>query len=310
MPSTFSVKFYGCRGSIPVSGAAHLRYGGHTSCVSVHAGTRQLVLDAGSGAARLGTDMLLHARQLGQPVEAYFFFSHAHLDHILGLPYFAPLYMPDSTLWMFGPRNLRFDSFQATLDAIIAPPFFPVPRYEMASDWHFSDINQSETVYFVRDEPHPHQVKARHPHHQTRVPPQTSVEAQVECMHGLSHPKSGVNIYKITVEGRSLVYATDIEGYVEGDRRLLEFARGADVLVHDAMYTAERYTHPVAPTQGFGHSTVKIAADLARAAGVGQLVLFHHDPTNTDDVLDQLEAEAQSYFPASILAYDGLEILL
>lgn len=310
MSSEFTVEFYGCRGSLPVSGERYERYGGATSCVRVGVGGREIILDAGSGLVDLGTDLLGRRKASGKPVELYIFVSHVHLDHIMGLPYFAPIYLQDSTVWMMGPRNMRFETFEQTIDSFMSPPYFPVPRYEMGADFVFSNISESDIVYFVRDQVAPVQVRARHPRHRAGVPSLSSVEARVECMRGYNHPKSGVNIYKVVAGNKTVVYATDTEGFVRGDRRLIEFSRGADVLIHDAMYTEARYTAANAPTQGYGHSTVEIAAELASEAGVGKLVLFHHDPANDDDTLDRLVARGKTLFSETYMAHDGLKIEL
>ncbi len=127
-------------------------------------------------------------------------------------------------------------------------------------------------------------------------------------MRGYNHPKSGVNIYKVVYDGRSMVYATDTEGYVNGDRRLLQFARGAELLIHDAMYTEARYVSMPVPTQGYGHSTVEIATSLAEKAGVKRLALFHHDPVHDDAALDEVGALGQALFAPTVMARDGLEI--
>ncbi|AWV89371.1 MBL fold metallo-hydrolase [Bradymonas sediminis] len=306
MSSEFRLEIYGCRGSTPVSGERYTRYGGATSCVRVTVAGREIILDAGSGLALLGRHLVKRRLRDGQPVHAYFFLSHVHLDHITGLPYFAPNYFEDATIWMMGPRNMRFPSFEATIDNFMAPPFFPVPRYEMGAEFHFSDICEADTVFFLRDQRAPIQLRAGHPRHQAAMPPAASVETRVECLRGYNHPKSGVNIYKIVSGGKTLVYATDTEGFVHGDRRLIEFARGADVLIHDAMYSEERYTAGRAATQGFGHSTIQIATDLANAAGVGKLLLFHHDPANDDDTLDQLEARGKARFAETQMARQGM----
>jgi phosphoribosyl 1,2-cyclic phosphodiesterase len=308
MPPNFSVKFYGCRGSIPVSGKNHIRYGGATSCLTIRAGAREIILDAGSGIVAHSADLIKRYTSTGRPLETYIFVSHAHLDHLIGLPYFAPMYMPDASVSIWGPRNMRFDSFEDTIDAFMSPPFFPVPRYEMQAMFRLSDFSEADAVYFIDGEPDPRQCRPRHPRSKHEVPEAQDVELSVECMRGYSHPKSGVNIYKVQSNGKTLVYATDTEGFVNGDRRLIEFARGADLLIHDAMYTEERYTSMPGPTQGFGHSTVEIATNLAEAAGVEQLLLFHHDPTNEDDTLDELEERGRALFNNTSVAFDGMEI--
>ncbi|MFW5968527.1 MAG: MBL fold metallo-hydrolase [Persicimonas sp.] len=285
-----------------------MRYGGATSCVAVRAAGREIVLDAGSGIVSLSDELMARYGRDQQPLDVHVFFSHVHLDHIIGLPYFGPLYTPDATVTLWGPRNMRFDSFGETIDAFMSPPYFPIPRYEMQAEIDFHDIGAADVVYFVADRDQPIACRPKHPRHRHRVPEPDQVEMSIECMRGYNHPKSGVNTYRIRAAGKTLVYATDTEGFVDGDRRLIEFARGADALIHDAMYTEERYISMPAPTQGFGHSTVDIATQLANAADVERLFLFHHDPGNSDEVLDDLEARAKELFDGAVVARDGMSI--
>lgn len=298
-----SVKVYGCRGSIPVAGADHAKYGGHTSCAVVRVGDREIIFDAGSG-IRTYSQVLNGTRA----PKCHIFFSHAHFDHVLGLPYFTPIYRPDATIHFWGPRDTRFDSWEGTIDALLRPPFHPVSMWEMLSRKHFYDIGEADVVYFLNDSEDVVHLRPAHPDDAARVPDPDRVAFSVHCMRGYNHPKSGVNIYKVQAGERSIVYATDTEGYVGADRRLLMFARGADVLMHDAMYTEARYTSMPVPTQGYGHSTVEIATSLAKQAGVKKLVLWHHDPDNTDAELDSVGDLARSLFPDSVMGHDGLEI--
>ena len=310
MSTDFSVKFYGCRGSIPVSGSNHTQFGGATSCLTVRAAGREIILDAGSGIVAHSDDLVKRYVETQQALNTYLFLTHTHLDHIIGLPYFAPMYMPDATVSVWGPRNMRFDNFEQTIDAFMSPPFFPVPRYEMDGDIRFSDIGQSDAVYFVEGRRDPIQLQPRHPRCKDQVPSDDQIELQLDCLRGYAHPKSGVNIYRVRAAGKTLVYATDTEGFVHGDQRLIEFARGADVLIHDAMYTEERYVSMPAPTQGYGHSTVDIATSLADAADVGELLLFHHDPGNDDDDLQEVESRSQKLFANTRVARDGMIVEL
>ena len=140
-----------------------------------------------------------------------------------------------------------------------------------------------------------------------------SPDAVVIRIHkSYAHP-GGVYVYRITWRGKSVVYATDTEGYVGMDRKLVAFARDADVLIHDAQYSDEHYGGQLAgfpSTQGYGHSTVTMAAEVAAAAETGELILFHHDPAYTDDLVAAQESTAQKLFPDSRAAYEGLEIKL
>src|SRR6185503_1969189 len=140
-----------------------------------------------------------------------------------------------------------------------------------------------------------------------------SEEALVIRIHkSYAHP-GGVYVYRITWRGKSVVYATDTEGYIGTDKRLVAFAKDADVLIHDAQYLDEHYRGQLEgfpATQGFGHSTVSMACEVAASARVGQLVLFHHDPSYSDDVVAGMENTAKNLFPNSDAAYEGLEIVL
>lgn len=299
------VDILGCRGSFPVAGLQNKKYGGATSCVVVSVGDRTVVLDAGSGITTLGP--MLNAVR-GPRVDL--FITHAHYDHILGLPYFSAMYRPDATVNIWGPRNPRYPSFEATLDDIIRPPFHPVPLYEMLSRKTITDIGEADVVYFLHGQDEPVQLQPKHPGDQAKIPAPEDVAFSVHCMRGYNHPKSGVNLYKIVAGDKSVVYATDTEGYVHGDRRLVMFAQDADVLIHDAMYTEARYTSMPVPTQGYGHSTVEIAATLARLSAVKNLVLFHHDPSSGDDYLDEVERLGKSLFQNTVAARDGMSITL
>lgn len=304
MPSDFSIKFHGCRGSFPASGPHLVRYGGATPCIVVRAGTRTIVLDAGSGIVSHGQELVNDVVKKGGAVNAHIFITHLHLDHLIGLPFFTPMYIPSSTINVWGPRMGAYPSFEAAVQTLIHPPFFPVPLYEMQSIKHFRDISSAHGIYFLKGKEEPLQILKHHP--SSEKPNPDDVEVTVECMRGYNHPKSGVLIYKVTYDGRSIVYATDTEGYVHGDQRLTDFAQDAEVLIHDAMYTKNTYISMPSSTQGYGHSTVEIAANVAKEAGVKKLFLFHHDPNSTDDDLDEVNTQSKEYFENSEVARDGL----
>ncbi|RAL23552.1 MBL fold metallo-hydrolase [Lujinxingia litoralis] len=310
MTSDVSVTIHGSRGSYPVCGQGFTRYGGNTSCVSFRSGQREIIFDAGSGIIEYGRKLVRESFESGRALQTSIFISHTHFDHLLGLPYFSPVYIADATLHIFGPRFGSVSSFEDTIHALIRSPFYPVALNEMTALKHFYDMGEAERVYFLYDQEHPVVARASHPDHQHLIPDPDQVEIEVHCLRGYNHPKSGVNMYKVISRGKTFVYATDTEGYVHGDRRLAEFARGADLIVHDAMYTEAHYTSMPSPTQGYGHSTVSIAAELARQAGVRRLCLFHHDPKSTDDDLDAIDALGKSLFPESFAARDGLTIAL
>jgi ribonuclease BN (tRNA processing enzyme) len=297
MASDFHLEFLGTRGSLPVSGPEHVETGGATSSVRVRAGTRELILDAGSGLRAYGR-RLVESREPGTELERSIFLSHAHFDHLIGLPYFAPLHDEDASIRIWGPRTPQVDSFSQIVEQFVHPPYFPVPFYEFAADVELSTIRDRDVLHWRRGESEPTAASSE-------PIDDEDVEVELRTLRGYSHPTSGVYHYKIVVGDRSLVYATDTEAYRQGDRRLIEFAQGADVLIHDAMYTRDEYAELPVPTQGFGHSTVRAATEVAQRADVDRLFLFHHAPTRSDDELDELEALGRSRFEGTAVARDG-----
>jgi len=126
-------------------------------------------------------------------------------------------------------------------------------------------------------------------------------------LRSYSHPQ-GVFVYRIEMDNRKLVFATDVESYAGGDQQLIRFARQADLLIHDAEYTAEEYLDGKPPRQGWGHSTWEMAVEAAQAAGVKKLVLTHHNAHHDDAFLEDMERQAQAIFPATLVAREGLTL--
>jgi phosphoribosyl 1,2-cyclic phosphodiesterase len=300
MNDNFTVKFWGVRGSHPTPGPQTVYYGGNTACVEVRAGGYTIILDAGTGIIPLGRDLLARARQGGQPTRAVLLFSHLHHDHTQGFPFFVPAYNPAARLHLYGPG-----ASEQALEEVLAhnqtPPAFPVTLRDMSAAKDIRSLSDMETI--ILDE---------NGLRLTRGGGQTSPEAVViRLMKSYAHP-GGVYVYRIEWRGNSLVYATDTEGYVGGDRRLTAFARGADLLIHDAQYSDEHYrgVNGWNSTQGYGHSTPQMACELASAAGVKQLALFHHDPNYDDETVRDLEEQAQAIFKNAFAAREGLEVEL
>lgn len=305
MPEEMIVRFWGVRGSHPVPGPRTVRYGGNTSCVEVQAGPHTIILDAGTGIINLGTELLRRARAAGnQPVVATIFFSHMHHDHTQGFPFFKPAYLGASTLNILGPKVFQNDLEQALANAML-PPSFPISLDELPSLKILRNIGTSNIVLLGRT-PTDVQVLNQY-HNEIDESPEL---VRVATYHSYSHPKNGVNMYRVTWRGKTMVYATDTEGYVENDQRLVRFAKDTDLLIHDAQYRVEDYVNPTDPKQGYGHSTPEMACGVARAAGVRQLVLFHHEPSYDDETVARIEAGAQRLFPRACAAYEGLEIRL
>jgi ribonuclease BN (tRNA processing enzyme) len=299
----FTVRFWGVRGSYPVSRAATLGVGGNTACIEVQAGGHEIILDAGTGLIALGQG--LRARLESAPPTLTILFSHLHYDHILGLPFFDPLYQPGARLTLAGP-HMAGRSFSDVLCSAIAAPYFPVDLREVPANCTFYTLESGDSLCWQPGTQAP-TFEPAHLAGEQGVRPGRSDEVRVTFLHSQAHPTSGCLVSRIEYGGRSLVFATDVEEAPGVDQRLIDFARGADVLVHDAQYTQEAYT---AAKRGFGHSTPAMATAVARAAGVKRLVLFHHDPEYDDAVLERLQEMAQAQFSDTALAREGLELAL
>jgi phosphoribosyl 1,2-cyclic phosphodiesterase len=268
------LRFWGVRGSIPSPGADTAVVGGNTSCVEVRGGGTRLILDAGSGIRALGDELV--ARKEHQRV--HLFFSHVHWDHVMGLPFFTPLYVPGVEILVgAGPSGTPL---REVLKRQMSAPMFPVD---------FDKVGARVTT--------------------TELPTTGAVEIgalRVDIAE-LHHPDP-VLAFRVSYGGRSVVYATDTE-HREGsiDQTLVELTRGADVLVYDAQYTPEEYAGEVGPSRrGWGHSTFAAGAEVARAARVKTLALFHHDPRRTDDGVADIVRRARELFPSTVAAREGL----
>jgi phosphoribosyl 1,2-cyclic phosphodiesterase len=295
----FTVRFWGTRGSYPVPGPQTVRFGGNTTCVEVQAGPHTLIIDAGTGIINLGYDLLRRSKERGTPIRATVLLTHMHHDHTQGFPYFPPAYLGSSVLHILGPRTFEED-LDETLSHAVLPPSFPVSLAEMPSLKVIRSLRESEMVLLDGESSEPQVCNIYH----DRVTPGPDA-VRVLIHKSFAHPRNGVYIYRLEYHGRAMVFASDTEGYVDTDQRLVSFARGADLIVHDAQYSAEDYARS---RQGWGHSTPQMAAEVARQSGAGRLVLFHHEPRHDDAMIAALECEAQRIFPNTVAAYEGLTI--
>jgi phosphoribosyl 1,2-cyclic phosphodiesterase len=301
-----TVKFWGVRGSYPAPGEGTVGYGGNTPCVEINIAGRTIILDAGTGIIPLGRDIMRRFGQSKKPIELVLLLSHLHHDHTQGFPFFTPAFVYATRLHIFGPQTVERELAQVLAQNML-PPVFPVTLQDMAAQKTISSLKEGQLICFPGQSLVPQVISAG----------DTLAERQRQGLHirvlrSSAHP-GGVLVYRIEWCDYSIVYATDTEGYASTDRRLASFAHGADLLIHDAQYTEEHYLGLASgnrSTQGWGHSTPRMACDVARAAQVRHLALFHFDPTYSDQQVSQIETGARQYFPEAYAAREGLTVTL
>lgn len=252
------IKFWGARGSIPVCGRQYIKYGGSTTCVEVRSRKDELIIvDAGSGIRLLGKELLKNSHN-----RFTMLFTHSHWDHVLGFPFFAPIYNKKTRINIMG-CSFTSDPVREIIAKTMQPPGFPVKFEEISARFDFSSVCNSGC----------------------------DLGGMQVLPIELSHPNNGLG-YKFSEGGRTFVFLTDNElGFVHPGGRpagdYLAFSRGADLLVHDADYTDEEYPR----RRTWGHSTWQQALDLALKAEVRALGLFHHNQDRGDAALDRIVAE-------------------
>lgn len=289
------------RGSIPVPGKETLRYGGNTPCLEMISNSgKRIIVDAGSGLRTLGLELI---KAEPPPRTYHILVSHTHWDHIQGFPFFIPALVPGNKIVIWGFKNVEMSLEQIFQDQM-KWVYFPISMRNMSAEIEFREIEEESFDIY---------------------------DYHIESLY-LNHPGLVLG-YKIRVDGKVIVYATDTEPYHklfdssnnhssndsdldskigehvnQLDRRLIDFSQGADLLIHDAQYLEHEYGTKI----GWGHSTVEEAISVALAARAKKLVLFHYDPMRTDDDLDEImktwkKQMKQDKKPLEIIAaYEGL----
>lgn len=266
------IKFWGTRGSIPVTGINHCKYGGNTPCIEISPDDETIIiLDAGSGIRELGLDLLKRDKQR----KILLFFSHFHTDHIVGLPFFAPFYYKDFEIEFFGYPYV-FNSIENIIDLILKPPLFAITKEEFKSINKYHNIDSN----FVLEKGN----------------------FNIEVIK-LNHPNPALG-FKIKIKNKSIVYFTDneliqnnhlideLKTLLENNHKnLISFCKGVDILIHDSSYFIDDYSKRI----GWGHSSNLAAAMFAHLAEVKNFYLFHYDPQYSDNDIDNLLEETKSF---------------
>ncbi len=267
----FSARFWGVRGSIACPGPDYVRYGGNTSCLEMRCGQSLLIFDGGTGLRELGEALT------GQgPLDADMFFTHTHIDHINGVPFFKPIFDPANRLTISSGHLDGGHTIRNVLDQLMAAPIFPVPIEVFGARVEFGDFACGAAL-----EPRP------------GITVRTA---------RLNHPNKATG-YRVEYGGKSICYVTDTE-HQPGtlDANILGLIEGADIFIYDATYTDDEYPD----YRGWGHSTWQEGMRLADKAEVGTYVIFHHDPGHKDDFMDRVAEEAERARPGTLVAREGM----
>jgi len=274
------VRFWGVRGSIAVPGPNTVRYGGNTTCIEVILnGGERLILDAGTGIFPLARSLTSE-----MPLSAGIFISHTHWDHIQGLPFFTPLFVPGNRIGIYGAFDAESGhGIDDILSVQMQPRFYPVGESDLKANVRYFSLQDGEQV---------------------------RVGEAVVTPVMMNHPVIDFG-YRIEADGQSLFFTgdhepTDVEQSDDERHAIIEAIRGVDMLIADSAYTEDE----LASKRGWGHGTHDRSIDLAKAAGVKTLVMTHHEPTRTDDELDELFLEIRKKHGNNnlelVMAHEGL----
>ena len=304
------IRFWGVRGSIPCPGPTTVVYGGNTSCIELRFGDedRLLIIDAGSGIRALGNYMMQHDLPKG-PIDTSIFLTHTHWDHIMGFPFFTPIYIPNSKLNIYGPVTYEDEGLDEIVGSQLSYRYFPVKHSELAADITYYPLKElsmdlgdgiSLTTKYLN---HPILCLGYRFEHQGKV----------FCTAYDTEPFR--NVFPTDPEDPNYDSVAAEEGEIaakEENEKLLRFFEGADLVVHDTQYTYEEYLDS---KLGWGHTPFEFAINSAHKSNVKKLLLFHHDPMRTDKQLALLEKQYVDAVTGKTalqieVAREGLEIEL
>lgn len=295
------LRFWGVRGSYPVPGKDTVKYGGNTSCTEIELGNgRRIILDAGTGLIQFGKAL----SQKKEPFNGTILLSHYHWDHIQGLPFLLQIFDPKSSIKIRGYYGEKANPQNIILEQI-RNIYCPFEYKDLLASFSYEPIVEGKTEV-------------------------EGIETDVIFMN---HPGGSLG-YKFYINGKIYIYVTDnditipefkykVEAFKtqdstkgefisKGIEKVIDFVKGADILIHDSMYFKEEATQRV----GFGHSCFEDTVSLALEANVKKLILFHHDPDHNDEEVENILKFSKAKIRNSgkqmecAAAQEGLEINL
>lgn len=304
------VRFWGVRGSIPSPGQVTQKYGGNTACTEIRVGEeeRLLIVDAGSGIRNLGNYIMGYDLPKG-PIKADIFLSHTHWDHIMGYPFFTPIYIPGSRLKVFGPVSFEDDPLEEVVGGQMKYRYFPINLGELASDIEYVRLKEDPGID-LGGGLHLSTKLLNHPI--TALGYRFEYNHKVVCTCYDTEPFR--NLFITDPDHPDYDEAMAYEGEEvakEQNQAIEDFFQGADLLIYDAQYTLKEYRNG---RVNWGHTSMEYAVEAANRAGVKKLALFHHDPDRTDAELDDFSSiycEPGKFGDTEVFfAREGVEIIL
>lgn len=304
------VRFWGVRGSIPSPGQVTQKYGGNTACTEIRVGEedRLVIVDAGSGIRNLGNYIMGYDLPKG-PIKADIFLSHTHWDHIMGYPFFTPIYIPGSKLRVYGPVSFEDDPLEEVVGGQMKYRYFPVNLGELASDIEYIRLKEDPSIDLGGGL---HLLTKLLNHPITALGYRFEYDQKVVCTCYDTEPFR--NLFITDPDHPDYDEAMAFEGEEvakEQNQAIEDFFQGADLLIYDAQYTLKEYQNG---RVNWGHTSMEYAVEAANRAGVKRLALFHHDPDRTDAELDEFSSiycEPGKFGDTEVFfAREGMEIIL
>jgi len=316
------IKFYGVRGSYPTPGKDTNEYGGNTTCVTftneVDGKIDRVIIDCGTGAIRLGKDIIGNHFAGKEDLNIMMLFTHLHPDHTQAFPFFAPNYFPNAKLNLYGMKALNMHVGKV-LDKSMLPPTFPIEYKDLKSERKHNVLKDGDKI----------------------TSPLGSMKIDVMQAYAPSHPQQGALYFKVTAlhnkdcanckldnkecnvdphldlcgsntnfdkfKGKSVACIWDNESKTGGDKAVINFAKDCDVMIHDTQYTHEEYESYKMVVQGFGHSTYDMAIENAIQANIrDKLICTHYNPAHSDSKLDQIKSDVTIMLGVSQFERDNI----
>jgi phosphoribosyl 1,2-cyclic phosphodiesterase len=298
---SISLRFWGVRGSIPCPGPNTVVHGGNTSCLELRFGPerRLVIVDAGTGIRELGNELMRSDLPKG-PIRTKLFLTHTHWDHIMGFPFFTPVFVPGTELTIYGPVTYEDDPLDVIVGGQLTYRYFPVRQDQLAAKLEYANLKEG-----VHDLGDGLVVKTKYLNHPILVLGyRFEYAGKCVCTVYDTEPFRNVFAAEPTDPGYDEEAVRIGDGAArEENQKITEFFHGADLLVHDTQYTNKEY---VTNRRDWGHSTYEYAINAAHRAGVRKLLLFHHDPLRTDQELMRFERT----FRNALRGKSDMEILM